>query len=140
MYRTAILKVSNHIYRDIIYPPLSLLYGVEIQQCLRRVLVCTISCIYYRYGGNLRSIPAASLQRVTHYYKIETIVSAGTRINLDYYIRQHVDDDKITDIYDYFKEEAATDSVIEAMKALGPDYEEEEVRLIRIKFMSELGN
>lgn len=72
--------------------------------------------------------------------EIETIVSAGTRINLDYYIRQHVDDDKIADIYDYFKEEAATDSVIEAMKALGPDYEEEEVRLIRIKFMSELGN
>ena len=51
-----------------------------------------------------------------------------------------MDDDKIADIYDYFKEEAATDSVIEAMKALGPDYEEEEVRLIRIKFMSELGN
>ena len=72
--------------------------------------------------------------------EIEPTVSAGPRINLDYYIRQHVDDDKIADIYDYFKEEAATDSVIEAMKALGPDYEEEEVRLIRIKFMSELGN
>lgn len=72
--------------------------------------------------------------------EIETIVASGTKINLDYYIRQHIDDDKIADIYDYFKEEAATDSVIDAMKALGPDYEEEEVRLIRIKFMSELGN
>ena len=44
------------------------------------------------------------------------------------------------DIYDYFKEEAMSDSVNEALKALGPDYTEEEVRLIRIKFMSELGN
>lgn len=72
--------------------------------------------------------------------EIETIVASGTKINLDYYIRQNIDEDKIRDIYEYFKEEALSDSVIDALKALGPDYEENEVRLIRIKFMSELGN
>lgn len=74
------------------------------------------------------------------YDEIEAIVNSGTRINIDYYIRQIVDDDKIDDIYEYFKEEATSDSVNEAMKALGADYTEEEVRLIRIKFLSELGN
>lgn len=74
------------------------------------------------------------------YDELEAIVNSGTRINIDYYIRQIVDDDKVDDIYDYFKEEATSDSVNEALKALGPDYTEEEVRLIRIKFLSELGN
>ncbi len=72
--------------------------------------------------------------------EVETIVASGTKINLDYYIRQNIDEDKIRDIYEYFKEEALTDSVKDALKALGPDYEENEVRLIRIKFLSELGN
>ena len=49
-------------------------------------------------------------------------------------------DDKIEDIYDYFKEEAESDSITDAMKALGPDYEEEEIRLIRIKFLTEVAN
>ena len=74
------------------------------------------------------------------YSEIESIVNSGTRINIDYYIRQVVDDDKVSDIYEYFKEEAMSDSVNEALKALGPDYTEEEVRLIRIKFLSEVGN
>lgn len=74
------------------------------------------------------------------YDEIEAIVAAGTKINIDYYIRQVVDEDNIDDIYDYFKEEAVSDSVNDALKALGRDYSEEEVRLIRIKFMSELGN
>ena len=72
--------------------------------------------------------------------EIESIVGAGTRLNVDYYIRQTIDDDKVDDIYDYFKEEAATDSVTDAMKELGSDYTEEEVRLVRIKFLSEVGN
>ena len=74
------------------------------------------------------------------YDELEAIVNAGTKINIDYYIRMIVDEDKVDDIYEYFKEEATSDSVNEAMKALGPDYTEEEVRLIRIKFLSELGN
>ena len=72
--------------------------------------------------------------------KIEAMVAAGNRIKIDYYIRQAVDEDKIEDIYDYFKEEAESDSISDAMKALGPDYEEEEIRLIRIKFLTEVAN
>jgi len=72
--------------------------------------------------------------------EIETIVNSGTKLNIDYYIRQTIDDDKIDDIYNYFKEEAASDSLKDALKELGPNYEEEEVRLVRIKFLSELGN
>lgn len=71
---------------------------------------------------------------------IESIVSSGIRLNIDYYIRQVVDDDKLDDIYSYFKEEAATDSLNDALKELGGGYSEEEVRLVRIKFLSELGN
>lgn len=72
--------------------------------------------------------------------EIEAIVHSGTKINIDYYLRQTIDDDKIDDIYEYFRYDASSDSVIEAMKELGRDYSEEEVRLVRIKFMSELAN
>lgn len=72
--------------------------------------------------------------------EIESIVSSGTRVNIDYYIQDIVDEDKQDEIYDYFKT-AATDSVEEAMKELGEDdYSEEEIRLMRIKFLSDLGN
>ncbi|MBR4660685.1 MAG: DNA helicase RecQ [Bacteroidales bacterium] len=71
---------------------------------------------------------------------IESIVSSGLKINLDYYIRQELDEYKVEDIYAYFREEAESDSVEDAMAALGPDYTEEEVRLVRIKFLSEIGN
>ena len=72
--------------------------------------------------------------------ELEAIVAAGTRIDINYYIRQAVDDDKVEDIYDYFKEEAETDSIADAVKELGPDYQEEEIRLVRIKFLSEVAN
>ena len=72
--------------------------------------------------------------------EIEAIVGSGTKLNIDYYIRQAIDDDKVDDIYDYFRNEAMSESLIDALKELGPDYTEEEVRLVRIKFMSELGN
>lgn len=72
--------------------------------------------------------------------EIEAIVNSGTKLNIDYYIRQTVDDDKVDDIYSYFKNEASSDSVQEAIEELGRGYTEEEIRLVRIKFMSELGN
>ena len=72
--------------------------------------------------------------------EIESIVNSGTRLNIDYYIRQTVDEDKIDDIFEYFKEEADSDSLTDALRDLGADYEEEEVRLIRINFLSALGN
>ncbi|MFA6703811.1 MAG: DNA helicase RecQ [Bacteroidales bacterium] len=73
------------------------------------------------------------------YTEIESIVNSGLKLNIDYYIKQVVDDDKIADIYDYFKDEAETESLIDAERALGPDYSEEEIRLVRIKFMAEVG-
>jgi len=71
--------------------------------------------------------------------EIETIVYSGTRINLDYFINDVMDEDHIEDIYLYFKE-SETDSLEDAIKELGSEFTEEEIRLIRIKFISELGN
>ena len=72
--------------------------------------------------------------------EIEAIVNSGTKINIDYYIRQTIDDDKIDDIYEYFRTEAISDSLKEASDELGRGYTEEEIRLVRIKFLSEMGN
>lgn len=72
--------------------------------------------------------------------EIETIVSSGTVLNLDYYIDETVDEDVVDDIYSYFKDEAETDSLEAAMEALGPDYDEFEVRLVRLKFLCEVAN
>ena len=72
--------------------------------------------------------------------EIETIVFSGTKLNLDYYIGQTLDEDVIDDIYEYFKEEAESDSLESAMEDLGNDYDEMEVRLVRIKFLCEVAN
>ncbi|MDR1456305.1 MAG: DNA helicase RecQ [Tannerella sp.] len=71
--------------------------------------------------------------------EIEAIVYSGTRINIDYFINEAMDEDHILDIYAYFKE-SETDRLEKAIKELGSDYTEEEIRLIRIKFLSELAN
>ena len=72
--------------------------------------------------------------------EIENIVYSGTKLNIDYYIEEVMDEDHMEDIYDYFREESETDSLDEALDALGGDYTEEEIRLVRIKFLSELAN
>ncbi len=73
--------------------------------------------------------------------EIEAIVNSGTKINIDYYINNIMDKDHQQDIYDYFMEEAEDESIENALQELGEDnYTEEEIRLMRIKFMSELGN
>ena len=72
--------------------------------------------------------------------EIETIVASGTKLDLDYYIRQNVDDDVVDEIYDWFKDEAKSDSVEDALAELCPDYDETEVRLVRLKFMCEVAN
>jgi ATP-dependent DNA helicase RecQ len=73
--------------------------------------------------------------------EIESIVQSGTKINIDYYINQTIDEDKQEDIYEYFREEAETESIEAALEELGEEeYSEEEIRLMRIKFFSELGN
>jgi ATP-dependent DNA helicase RecQ len=72
--------------------------------------------------------------------EIEAIVNSGTRINLDYYIDNLIDEERQHDIFSYFREEAETDSLEAAIKELGNEFEEEEIRLMRIKFLSEMGN
>ena len=73
--------------------------------------------------------------------EIEAIVNSGTKINIDYYIDEILDEDHQEEVFDYFKEEAESESVQEALDVLGDDeYSEEEIRLMRIKFISELGN
>jgi ATP-dependent DNA helicase RecQ len=73
--------------------------------------------------------------------EIESIVHSGTKLNLDYYINDVIDEDKQEDIYEYFREEAETESIEAALEELGEEeYSEEDVRLMRIKFFSELGN
>ncbi|HRW62572.1 MAG TPA: DNA helicase RecQ [Bacteroidales bacterium] len=73
--------------------------------------------------------------------EIESIVQSGTKLNIDYYINEVIDEDKQDDIYEYFREEAETESIEAALEELGEEeYSEEEIRLMRIKFFSELGN
>ena len=72
--------------------------------------------------------------------EIEAIIHSGTKLNIDYMIEEVIDEDKVDDIYEYFREDAETDSLQEAQDELGPDYTEEEIRLVRIKFISEQGN
>ena len=72
--------------------------------------------------------------------EIEAIVYSGTKLDLNYYIEQNIDDDIVDDIYAYFREDAESDSLEDAMKELGSDYDEREVRLVRIKFLCEVAN
>jgi ATP-dependent DNA helicase RecQ len=72
--------------------------------------------------------------------EVEAIVNSGTRINLDYYINMVIDEERQHDIYSYFREEAESDSLEDAITELGNEFEEEEIRLMRIKFLSEMGN
>ena len=72
--------------------------------------------------------------------EIEGIVNSGTRLDISYYIRSIMDEDKVEDIYLYFKEDAESDSLDAAVEELGADYTEEEIRLVRILFMCEQGN
>ena len=71
--------------------------------------------------------------------EVEAIVYSGTKLNIDYFLREIVDEDHILDIYEYFKE-SETDDLDAAFEELGEDYTEEEIRLVRIKFISEMGN
>ncbi len=72
--------------------------------------------------------------------EIETIVSSGTKVNIDYYINEVLDEWQQQEIYDYFKE-AETDSLDDALAELGTeDFELEDIQLIRVKFMSEMAN
>ena len=72
--------------------------------------------------------------------EIEAIVSSGLKLNLNYFIEQNIDDDVVDEIYDYFRDEAKSDSKQEAIDALAADYDEMEIRLVRIKFLCEIAS
>lgn len=72
--------------------------------------------------------------------EIEAIVYSGTKLNINYYIDAEIDQDIQSEIYDYFIHESETGDVEQAIKELGDDYSENEIRLVRIKFLSEYGN
>jgi len=71
--------------------------------------------------------------------EVESIVYSGTKININYFLNEVIDEDHLEDIFEYFKE-SESDDINEAIKELGDDYTEDEVRLVRIKFLSEMGN
>ena len=71
--------------------------------------------------------------------EIEAIVYSGTKLNIDYFLEEVMDEDHIDDIYDYFAE-SDTDKLNVAQDELGKDYSEDEIRLVRIKFISEMAN
>ena len=72
--------------------------------------------------------------------EIEAIVASGTKINIDYHLNELLDEDAQEEIFEYFMDDADTDSIEEALKEFDEDYSEEELKLMRIKFMSEVAN
>jgi len=80
------------------------------------------------------------LEMVALLDEIEAIVNSGTKICIDYFIEQTIDDEKVDDIYDYFHHEAESDSIDEAQDTLGTDFSELEIRLVRLKFMSDMAS
>ncbi|MBR6346015.1 MAG: RecQ family ATP-dependent DNA helicase, partial [Bacteroidales bacterium] len=72
--------------------------------------------------------------------EIEAIVATGTRLDLNYYIEETLDEDVVEEIYDWFRNEATSDSLAEAREALSADYEDMEIRLVRLKFLCEVAN
>jgi ATP-dependent DNA helicase RecQ len=72
--------------------------------------------------------------------ELEAIVNSGTKISINYFIEQVIDEDKVEEIYEYFHHQAASDSIDAAQDVLGPHFSEEEIRLVRLKFMSDVTN
>ena len=70
---------------------------------------------------------------------IESIVYSGTKLNIDYFLEEILDEENLVEIYDYFKS-SDTDNIDVAIEELGGEYTEEEIRLVRVKFISEMGN
>jgi ATP-dependent DNA helicase RecQ len=89
----------------------------------------------------LEDIAAAkNLQMDDLLTEIERIVYSGTKVNIDYYLADMLEEDQQEEIFDYFMEDAETDSIDEAMAEFDDEYSDEELRLMRIKFLSEVAN
>ena len=93
-------------------------------------------------GGStpLATIAGEGLSYADILNEIDMIVNSGTKLNLNYYIDEMIDEDRQDEVYDYFRQ-AETDTIDNALNELGEeDYTREEIQLMRIKFLSELGN
>lgn len=90
----------------------------------------------------LDDIAAAKGLSLSHLLdEMESIVYSGTKLNFDYYLEEAMDEDQVDDVYEYFREEAETDDLSAAVEELGEDeYGVNEIRMIRLKFLSEMGN
>ena len=71
--------------------------------------------------------------------ELESIVESGTKIDIDYYIYEEMDEDLVNDIEDFFREQEE-DNIEEAIQELGDEADEDKIRLVRVKFLSEMGN
>ena len=94
-----------------------------------------------RTVANKSRLKIEIIQAIDLLDEVDSIVYSGTKINIDYFLHEIMDQERIDEAFDYFKNQAQTDNVEEALRNLGEDdYTEPEIRLIRIKFLSELGN
>ena len=73
-------------------------------------------------------------------HEMEIIVNSGTKIDIDYYLEDELDEESIDEIFDYFMEDSETGSIDEASKEFDGDFSEEELRMVRLKFLSEVAN
>jgi basic membrane lipoprotein Med (substrate-binding protein (PBP1-ABC) superfamily) len=97
-----------------------------------------VKIVFTGSGDDIAKAKGFSMEQMIT--EIETIVSSGTKLNLNYYIDELIDEDRQDEVFDYFRQ-ADSDSIDSALSDLGEeDYTREEIQLMRIKFMSELGN
>jgi ATP-dependent DNA helicase RecQ len=87
--------------------------------------------------NEIASLKGMSMEELMH--EVDHIIYSGTKLNIDYYIKDMIDEDKQDEIYDYFME-AESDNLDVAQETLGPDFTSEEIQLMRAKFYSEMAN
>lgn len=129
--------ISKYVEENDIERPMDLIVKSIVNKSVLKVFI--IQNIDRKISLNdmckARSIKMADLLT-----EIESIVGSGTRIDISYYINEIIDEERQTEVFDYFKT-AETDSVEDALKELGEnEYTMDDIRLMRIKFISELGN
>ena len=129
--------IANYVeYKDIIRPQDMVVKSV-VNKCTNKVYI--IQCIDRKMElTDIADAKGLSMDQLLD--EVEAIVNSGTKINIDYFIDMEIDEDKQADIYSYFRTEATSDSLKDAILELDGDATDQEIRLIRIKILSELGN
>ena len=130
--------ISKYVEENEIDRPQDLIVKSVAQKSKNKVLI--IQNIDRKVGLDITA-KSLGMSKDELLSEIEAIVNSGTRINIDYYIDEVMDEDYRDEIFDYFREESKDGSIEEAVKELGEDnYSVEDIRMVRIKFLSELGN